>query len=456
MISCHGHYFSAGTAAILATLSLLGGGCGPQDAGGPPPPSIVLITLDTLRLDHVGAYLSEDSPLAKRKKIPLTRALDKLAARGLVHENAFTTMPTTMPAHASLFTGLHPFEHGVWRNGLRIAPALAGDQLAAQLRGQGYATAAFVSVLPLGRPGSGIEGFEIHRAPSAEQQSGSITVAQAQSWLSKQSRRPLFLWAHLYDPHSPYGRAADKKGHFPVDSRSYGFVEASRFDEDSERASMDALYRKGIRATDLAVERLLATVEKHLGDEVLVVVVADHGETLAERLEERSYAYDHSEFLDEEQIRIPLMLAGPGVEPGRSTGAASIRDLYTTLLAAAGISDPGAATEGRRDLRKPAATRRIVRVEREPLHRRENRVLRRIWAQSLTHEVAVSDGEHTVTLGSDGKVFDADPTAPDDLAEEASAYLAAVRESRQKQDDKAPKMEPAVRRALEALGYLQD
>jgi arylsulfatase A-like enzyme len=454
MIERRNRSSSAGIASLFALLSLLGSGCGSQAEGDP---SIVLITLDTLRQDHVGAYLSDDSVQpTKQGEAPLTPTLDKLAARSLVHDNAFTTMPTTMPAHASLFTGLHPFEHGVTRNGLRIAPALAGKQLASKLRERGYATAAFVSVMPLGRRGSGIEGFDLFKAPKTDHQSGFTAVNQAKRWLSRQPSRPVFLWVHVYDSHSPYGTASDKEGQMPVDSRQYGFVDTALFDEPEARDRMQLLYRNGIRDTDLQVERLLKAVENQLGDDVLVVVVSDHGETLGERLDERSYAYDHSEFLDDEQIRIPLFIAGPGVEPGRSKGAASIRDLYTTLLAAAGIPDPDAADSGRRDLRKSAATRRIVRIEREPLHRREDRVTRKVWGQSNTQQIAVSDGEYTVILGVNGRALNPRSKAPADLGVEARAYLAAVNQSRRETAGVAPEIDPSVRDALEALGYLQE
>jgi len=121
-----------------------------------PRPDILLVTIDTLRRDHVGAYGSERG---------LTPNLDALAAEGLVHERAYTTMPTTGPAHLSAFTGLYPSEHGSRSNGEPLGQQASSRELALRLRGRGYATAAFVTTRLMTNALTGLRGFEIYDAP---------------------------------------------------------------------------------------------------------------------------------------------------------------------------------------------------------------------------------------------------------------------------------------------------
>ena len=119
-------------ALLLALLALLAPAC----SRPPPGPSILFVSIDTLRTDHVGAYGDERG---------LTPNLDALAAGGLVHERAYTTMPTTGPAHLSAFTGLYPSEHGARSNGEPLPQRFSSRELAHRLRQRGYATAAFVT-----------------------------------------------------------------------------------------------------------------------------------------------------------------------------------------------------------------------------------------------------------------------------------------------------------------------
>jgi arylsulfatase A-like enzyme len=134
-------------AAALLLLALLAPAC----VGAPADPSILLVTIDTLRRDHVGAYGDERG---------LTPNLDALAATGLVHERAYTTMPTTGPAHLSVFTGLYPSELGARRNGEPLPSRFAPRELAKRLRERGYTTAAFVTARLIANKHTGLRGFE--------------------------------------------------------------------------------------------------------------------------------------------------------------------------------------------------------------------------------------------------------------------------------------------------------
>ncbi len=424
---------------------LLGAGALLACAETPARPSIVLVTLDTLRADHVGAYGGPEQ---------LTPHLDALAGKGLLHEAAFTSMPTTGPAHASLFTGLAPHEHGVRRNGDPLPTELEATELASRLRLDGFATAAFVTSQILAPAATRFRGFEIYDAPSDLLRSGAEAVRQALYWLSVEERRPVFLWVHLYDPHAPYGGTEyDPRGGAP-DLASHGFVKRERFADPGARKRMAERYARGVRNADQALGELVRGVRRALGDP-LIAVVSDHGEALDEHLDTRGYAYDHGEFLDGEQIQIALVLAGPGVSPGRSPGVASIRDLYTTLLAAAGIEDSQAAARDRRDLRRPVEGARLARVERRGFPASEARALGPTLAQRVrAHAVAVSDGQRTLVLAEDGSLSTRpQPEAPE-LVAAARDVLRAVREA---ESTHAPvRLEPSLREALESLGYVRE
>ena len=423
-----------GLAAIALEAMLIACGCGDSR------PSIVLVTLDTLRFDHVGAYGSDRG---------LTPNLDALAREGLVHDLAYTTMPTTSPAHASLMTGLEPFQHGVRRNGVALPRPLRALGLAARLRSAGYATGAFVTSRLLVEKASGFQGFDRYLAPKGILWSGASAAEAALRWLDEEPRRPFFLWLHLYDPHAPYGDSDDKQRSLPVDSGTYGFVDPARFTE-GDRSRMAALYAKGVRDADAALGELLAGVRaRGLGP--LILVVADHGESLDESLESRGYAYDHGEFLDVQEIRVPLVIAGPGIAPGRSPAVASIRDVYTTILEAAGIGDPEAGSEGRRDLRRADQGSRFVAVERRPLGRAEATRVGAARAELLgLHALAVTDGSRTLTLDVAGRVSSPAPSPPEllEAAERRWSEIAAA------SDAAAPhRIDPSTREALRALGY---
>jgi arylsulfatase A-like enzyme len=284
-------------------------------------------------------------------------------------------------------------------------------------------------------------------APEEDLWSGSSAAAAALHWLEEEPRRPFFLWLHIYDPHAPYGDADDKQRNFPVNPGIYGFVDPAHFADD-DRSRMAALYAKGVRAADAALGELLEGVRAH---QPLILVVADHGESLDESLEARGYAYDHGEFLEEHEFRIPLVMAGPGVTPGRSPGVASIRDLYTTLLEAAGVGDSEAESAGRRDLLRAAGERRFVAVERRLVGRGEalrmdagRRELLRL------HALAVTDGDSTVMLDVAGRVSSPAPSPPE-LLEAAHRKWSEIGAASHAASPHP--IDASIREALRALGY---
>ena len=292
--------------------------------------SVLLLTLDATRADALGAYGRSPS---------VTPHLDRLAEEGVVFERAFTVAPLTLPAHASLLTGLFPPRHGVRDDGIAALPQ-AATTLAERARAAGYQTAAFLGSAVLDQ-GFGLEqGFERYEGPArryystedgtpragqAERPAHEI-VAQAIDWLrARDPERPFLLWVHLWDAHAP---------HTPTD-------------ELAARAGGDA-YLGEVAACDLALGRLLATLRaEELEDSTLVMAVADHGEAFGEHGE-----LAHGAYVWNSTLRVPLILRLPGAKRAgtRVTSVASVADVFPTALEAMGLTpDAGDRRHGQID-----------------------------------------------------------------------------------------------------------
>jgi arylsulfatase A-like enzyme len=293
----------AGTIAALSVALL--GSCAPDERGSEPQ-SVLLVTLDTTRAD----VLSGDA--ASRALAPRIAAL---AESGVRFPRAYTVAPLTLPAHASLLTGLVPPRHGVRDNGLAALPDSAST-LAELLAAQGFDTAAFVSSLVLDR-GFGLDqGFARYDQPElvprvagehALERPASESAHQAAVWLERHDRtRPFFLWVHFYDAHLPYRSAP----------------------EHLARAHGDA-YRGEVAALDDAVGVLLDALDENgLDSRTVVVLTADHGESLGEHGEPT-----HGALCYEAAVRVPLLFRFPGEPPQPGPARfASLVDVLPTLL----------------------------------------------------------------------------------------------------------------------------
>ncbi len=421
------------THAAVAAIALFASACAPRE----PQTSLLLVTLDTVRTDHVGAYGAAKG---------MTPYLDALAREGIVHEAAFTTMPTTGPAHLSLFTGLPPRRHGVDRNGMALHPSFRDTEVAVRLRSAGYATAAFVTTRLLDSKMVGIEGFEIFDGAPDLLRPGRDAVAAALRWLDVERRRPVFLWVHIYDAHAPYGTADEKRRGLPLRASEYGWIDAERYAAPNARSERREAYTRGVKDADAALGRVVAGVRARIDGPLLIAVVADHGEALDEWFDSRHYAFDHGEFLDIDQIQIPLVLAGTGVAPGRSVGAVSISDLYGTLLAAAGIVELSAEDTANRDLRLASEAQRIVITERRA---HDDREAAPVAAALRAQSVAATDGRDLAIIASDGSA------SPDSAGTEALAAAArsALGEFPPQRAGASIEVDPATREALKSLGY---
>ena len=276
----------------------------------PPIRTVVLVTIDTLRADRVGAYGSADAR---------TPAMDALAARGARFTRAFATAPITLPSHASLLTGLYPPGHGSRHNGMRMRGEPA--TLATILRGRGWATGAFVSAFPLDRRFGLERGFDrygdrMRRGPDGRllnERPGRETVDEALEWVGGIGDQPALLWVHLFEPHAPY-EPDPARG---PDGRSLPAL--ARYDDEVARA-------------DAEVGRLLVGLGSR-ESEALVIVAGDHGEAFGEHGE-----IGHSVFLYDTTLRVPLIMAGPGIGAGKTSDTdVSLADVLPTVVDALGL-----------------------------------------------------------------------------------------------------------------------
>ena len=282
------------------------------------PPNILLITIDTLRWDHLGCYGDRQAS---------TPVIDALAARGVRFVTGIAQVPLTAPSHASILTGLRPLRHGVRDNGAYQLPATV-PTMASMLSRAGYATAAFVSGFPLDHRFGFAAGFDAYDDRLAQnagrgahtERPADATTNQAVAWLDgraangssppvPETRRPWFAWVHYFDPHAPYAPPDEFARRFP--GREY----------DGEIAFVDA-----------QIGRLLPHAQAGASS-TLVLLTADHGESFGEHGEET-----HGVFVYDATLRVPFIVAGPGIVPGRTSPvvARSI-DIVPTLLDLAGL-----------------------------------------------------------------------------------------------------------------------
>jgi arylsulfatase A-like enzyme len=336
------------TLALLALVAVAGAVDRWRTADGP---SLVLISIDTLRADRLGAY---------GYVLPTSPALDaRLAARGTVFEDVFSQSPKTTPSHMTLLTSLYPSVHGVelWeegRTGTALNPAV--HTLAEVLKAAGWDTAAFTGGGNVHRSRGFDHGFDEYR------HSGQL--ARALSWLDARRGHRFFLFFHTYEVHDPYLPAPHWQAEFvhgggprlldTVDRlrRNGGgwehahrvFWESVGANDADDRRTLSALYDAAIRTMD---ERTLGPLLDRLdtlglADDTLVVFTSDHGEAFGE----------HGAFLHDDlyagTLRVPLVLRFPGrVPPGRRVpDRARLLDVMPTVLELLGVPAP-AGLQGR-------------------------------------------------------------------------------------------------------------
>jgi arylsulfatase A-like enzyme len=436
--------------------------CGPAK-----PPSVVLISVDTLRADALSAYGGRVG----------TPAFDRLAAQGVLFEHAFAPTPATAPSHATLFTGQEVQRHGVLRNGESL-PETA-TTLAEVFREHGYQTAGFVSSFVLDPRFGWGQGFGHFDAALPEggatmgkqkpypgafwaaQRFGGFdrratsTTSAAISWLAK-TPEPFFLFVHYFDPHAPYvppGIFADRSAavRFPLDGRSVEGVAPEKLEHLVRQYHGEVLY------VDDALAALLDAVERRTQDKALVVLTADHGEALGQHrwLEHATNLYD-------EQIHVPLLVRWPGEVPAgrRIATPVGLVDVAPTVLALAGIES--LAT---RDGRSLAAA---IRGDAEPSPRPIFGIRRLVdestgWGRGVKLSVRTDRWKYIFSSDAPHELFDleADPGEQQNVLGTQIDRATEVREVLEKHVAELPRTHEAAplsdetRRALQALGYLE-
>jgi arylsulfatase A-like enzyme/Flp pilus assembly protein TadD len=308
--------------------------------GGARRPNVLLVTIDTLRADHVGAYGASTAH---------TPALDRLAAEGLRCTDAIAAAPITMPSHASLLTGLYPSAHGVHDNGTAALPRDVVT-LADRLSSAGYSTHAFVSAVVLSRLYGLDKGFATYDddlwsedAPrlfmirertarrtadrfvewfgqwSADQRRSGDRARTAAQGPASASPAPFFTWVHFFDPHQPHEAAPE------------------------DRQGAASPYDAEVTAADRGVGRLIETLRGAGAlDDTIVIVTSDHGESLGEHGEAT-----HAIFVYDATVRVPLIVRYPRAFPAGKVYEGPVRhiDVVPTLLAMLGLPG-GAETQG--------------------------------------------------------------------------------------------------------------
>jgi arylsulfatase A-like enzyme/Flp pilus assembly protein TadD len=302
---------------MLAASSCGRNAAPPLKSGALQGANVLLVTIDTLRRDRLGSYGNASG---------LTPALDRLAASAVRYTRAYSHVPMTLPAHASILTGRTPRGHGVHNN---VSFRLSEDvpTLATKLKDAGYRTGAFVGAFVLDARFGLNRSFDAYddRYPQtygaasfkfAERRADDV-VRPAGDWILQGDRRPgiglqpFFAWVHLFDPHAPYDAPAEYR---------------------SGRSAYDA----EVAYTDAALGSLFDRLRNARAlDRTLIVVTADHGESLGEHGETT-----HGLFAYDATLSVPLIIAGPGIQPRTIDQPVAHADIMPTVLDLLGVAAP--------------------------------------------------------------------------------------------------------------------
>jgi arylsulfatase A-like enzyme len=337
-------------AALSAVVALVRG----QPVDGSPrgdAPNILVITLDTTRPDQLAAYGADN----------VTPTISRLAAEGVVFEQAISTAPLTEPSHLAILTGIPPYISGVVSNGTALGerPAL----LSHLLRDNSYITAGFVSGFSLHSKYGWTQGFDMYDddfgrfrglhalslvkmwdqivlpAHALRERRGDIATGRAVSWLDAHHDERFFMWLHLFDPHAPYEAPAH-----PFDPPTDGEpLSLPQYWPPPHRAITSAswleeAYRAEIRYVDALLGELIQAMEGHgVLDDTIIVLTADHGESLTEH----DYLFDHGDYLYDASLQVPLIVRFPArAQAGlRVPCQVSNLDVTPTLISLLGIHD---------------------------------------------------------------------------------------------------------------------
>jgi arylsulfatase A-like enzyme/predicted Zn-dependent protease len=411
--------------AALGAALLLAPGCrrspGERFAGAP----IVLVSVDTLRSDHLPAYGYKDVE---------TPALDAFRKDAILFERAWSHVPLTLPSHASMLTGREPSAHGIHDNlGYHLKAEV--PTLAELLKKEGYETGGAISCFVLKRESGIGRGFDAYddavepaegaAALGRVQRAGPETEARLEEWVAARAGgAKFFAFLHLYEPHTPYEPPEPFKTRYAA--RPY----------DGEIAQADAI-----------VGKFFAFLKaRGLYDKALVVFLSDHGEGLGEHGES-----EHGMFLYRESLQVPLLVKLPGGRRAGETVAApaALVDVFTTLAEAAGV----------RDFARPPGTRSLL----DPPGGGERRILSETFFPRIhfgwSELSSLFDGRWHYIEAPRPEIYDVatDPAElKNRLAEKPDALRALVAEAAKRKPayESAGDLDPEARKKLASLGYL--
>ena len=405
----------------------------PQSAAAPQDkPDIIVVTIDTLRADRLGAYGFEGVR---------TPNLDGLASRGVTFSRSVAPTPLTLPSHASIFTGTYPPYHGVRDNSGFVVPEQI-QTMAEIYRANGYQTAAFVAAFVLDSRWGLAQGFETYfdsfnppdRDASAQsvQRSADEVIDRSLRWLDdRRAGQPVLLWVHLYDPHSPYAPP-----------------------EPFHTEYLGRPYLGEIAFVDAQIGRLLGHLDEAGLAEAVIVVAGDHGESLNEHGER-----EHGFFVYEETLHVPLIFSGrlSGSSGVRRSEVVSLVDILPTLLELSGLPH-SADVQGRSlvPLFDPATTAEPRTVYAETYYPR----LHYGWSELRS----IQNGRYKLIASVDPELFDLadDPDEQHNLVGRLNSVFLQMSElaeesfARMEGNISAEQIDvdEQTRRQLAALGYL--
>ncbi|MFP6627482.1 MAG: sulfatase [Myxococcota bacterium] len=439
----------------------------PRDAAAR---NLVLISLDTLRADHIGAYgYARDT----------TPFLDSLAAEGVLFENYVAASSSTRPSHMTMFTSLYPSVHGATENtGVRALP-VSVKTLAELLREAGVATAAITENGAIDRSRGFDRGFDVYvenrDSQSANLRSGHIeeTFARGADWLETARNRRFFLFLHTYQVHNPFTPPAAYDRFFSGDPGELARPAALRADWDP------LLYDREIRYADDRVAALVGSLRAAgLLEDTLLVVTSDHGEAFLEH----GFAA-HGASVHHEVVNVPLLVSGPRIPAGRRLkNPVPMVDLMPTLLDLMGVAASGgemgrsqaALVEGapepdvvERAIYSEAWAERAYRAEGFDLIPQPTLALRlrgRKLVRSRTDSEDPTRYRYELyDLVADplerNDLYPHDPSAADDLLRILRRYERAVKGRHARlaspATDSEPRLDPDLEEKLRALGYLE-
>ena len=346
---------AAWIAPFALALALLGA-CSrdparPAETATHPGAPLLVLVVDTLRADHLGLH---------GHSRPTSPHLDEWAREARVFEQAWSTAPWTLPAFASLYTGQLPSRHAAGTRAGRGSEYFESDptlpMLAEVLGQRGYATGAIVNnpyLSPDFGLGRGFDHYDFDVSSNAVTRRADEVVDRALDWIDAQAEGPWFLLAHFFDPHMDYAPPEATRGVFtaPLEARSRFQLPIQRMRRiraaaprlsQGDREFIRAAYDEEIAFVDAQLGRLRAELSaRGILGRAIVVLTSDHGEELFEH-----GGFEHGHALWEGLLRVPLLVWGPGVVPGREATPVSWVDLMPTLLEAVEIEPPG-PMEGR-------------------------------------------------------------------------------------------------------------